>query len=481
MIKIYNTLTRKKEKLITKEENKIKMYVCGPTTYNFIHLGNARPTVFFDTVRRYFKYKGFDVLYVQNFTDIDDKIIKRSQEEGIESTALAQKYINEYYKDADALNVMRADIYPRVSEHIEDIIDAVEKLIKKGFAYAVEGDVYFDIRKFKEYGKLSGRSLDEMQSGSRVEVDQRKKDPLDFALWKFAKPGEPSWESPWGKGRPGWHIECSVMSTKYLGTPFDIHGGGVDLVFPHHENEIAQAEALTDCQFAKYWMHNGFITVNKEKMSKSLGNFFLVREILDKFSGDTIRFYLLSTHYRSPLDFDDEKLAMNEKSLERIKNTHSLIKQTLQGEKNKGADDKKNFSKLINQAVEKAADEFENAMDDDFNTSLAVAVIFEFCKEINTIVNNEKFLLTKDDFNSLQEAQNILQKLAGDILGISLENGTDNKSDDLTDGLINLLIEVRNNSRKNKDWETADKIRDSLKEMGVMLEDTPQGTRWKLR
>jgi cysteinyl-tRNA synthetase len=314
-----------------------------------------------------------------------------------------------------------------------------------------------------------------------VEVDQRKKDPLDFALWKFAKPGEPSWESPWGKGRPGWHIECSVMSTKYLGTPFDIHGGGVDLVFPHHENEIAQAEALTDCQFAKYWMHNGFITVNKEKMSKSLGNFFLVREILDKFSGDTIRFYLLSTHYRSPLDFDDEKLAMNEKSLERIKNTHSLIKQTLQGEKNKGADDKKNFSKLINQAVEKAADEFENAMDDDFNTSLAVAVIFEFCKEINTIVNNEKFLLTKDDFNSLQEAQNILQKLAGDILGISLENGTDNKSDDLTDGLINLLIEVRNNSRKNKDWETADKIRDSLKEMGVMLEDTPQGTRWKLR
>ncbi len=479
MIKVYNTLTRKKEEFKTKEQNKVHMYVCGPTTYNFIHLGNARPTVFFDTVRRYFKYKGYDVLYVQNFTDIDDKIIKKSQEEEIESTALAQKYINEYFKDADSLNVMRADIHPKVSEHIEDIINAVKKLVEKGFAYVVEGDVYFDVKKFKNYGKLSGRSIDDMQSGSRVEIDERKKNPLDFALWKSAKPGEPSWKSPWGEGRPGWHIECSIMSTKYLGSPFDIHGGGIDLVFPHHENEIAQAEALTDCEFAKYWMHNGFITVNKEKMSKSLGNFFLVREILDKFSGDTVRFYLLATHYRSPLDFDNEKLAMNEKSLERIKNTYTLIKQTLQVDNTNETNDKNDISSLIKDAVQKVTADFEKAMDDDFNTSLAIAAIFEFCKEINTIINSDKFTLNNNS-ESLKEAQNILQRLACDVLGISLEGSTDEKSDNLISELIDLLIEVRENSRKNKDWDTADKVRDRLKESGVLLEDTPQGTRWKL-
>ncbi|HPU35217.1 MAG TPA: cysteine--tRNA ligase, partial [Bacillota bacterium] len=305
-MEIYNTLTRRKETFQPREPGKVYMYVCGPTTYNYIHLGNARPLVFFDTVRRYLLYKGYDVLYVQNFTDVDDKIINRAREEGEDPLSLARKYINEYFKDADALNVRRADRHPRVSDHMPDIVRVVEELVQKGFAYEVDGDVYFEVRKFPGYGKLSGRSLEDMQAGARVEVDSRKRDPMDFALWKAAKPGEPSWDSPWGPGRPGWHIECSVMSLKYLGPGFDIHGGGYDLVFPHHENEIAQSEAATGKPFVRYWMHNGFITVNEEKMSKSLGNFFLVRDILSRFSPEVVRFFLLSTHYRSPLDFDDE-------------------------------------------------------------------------------------------------------------------------------------------------------------------------------
>lgn len=308
MIKAYNTQKRQKEELIPAEPNKVKMYVCGPTTYNFIHLGNARPLVVFDVVRRYLAYRGYEVTYVQNFTDVDDKIINRAREEGDEPLTLAARYIQEYFKDADALGVMRADLHPRVSEHIPEIIEMVETLIRKNHAYVVDGDVYFRVSSFDQYGKLSGRSLEDMLSGARVEIDERKESPVDFALWKKAKPGEPSWESPWGPGRPGWHIECSAMSMKYLGATFDIHGGGADLVFPHHENELAQSEAYSGQPFARYWLHNGFITVNKEKMSKSLGNFFIVRDILDQYPAPVVRFYLLATHYRSPLDFDDTKL-----------------------------------------------------------------------------------------------------------------------------------------------------------------------------
>ena len=312
-INVYNTMTGTKEPLITREPGKVGMYCCGPTTYNLIHLGNARPLVVFDTIRRYLTYKGYQVTFIQNFTDVDDKIINRAREEGQEPQALARHYIEEYFKDADALNVQRATVHPKVSDHMQDIIDFVKSLEDKGLAYQLEGDVYYSVSKFKDYGKLSKRNREDLLDGARVGVDSRKRDAADFALWKKAKPGEPSWESPWGKGRPGWHIECSAMSNKYLGESFDIHGGGFDLIFPHHENEIAQSEGRFGKTMARYWVHNGFITINHEKMSKSLGNFFLLREILEKFSGQVIRFYLLSVHYRSPLDFDDEKLSVAEK------------------------------------------------------------------------------------------------------------------------------------------------------------------------
>lgn len=307
-MKIYNTQSGRKEELVTLNPGQVNMYVCGPTTYNYIHLGNARPLVVFDMVRRYLAFRGYRVRYVQNFTDVDDKIINRAREEGDDPIQLAERYIREYFADADALGIVRADIHPRVSDHIPDIITAIEGLIAKGYAYEVDGDVYYRVKAFQGYGKLSGRSLEDMLAGARVEVDERKEEPVDFALWKRAKPGEPSWESPWGPGRPGWHIECSVMSTKYLGETLDIHGGGADLIFPHHENEIAQAEAYTGKPFVNYWMHNGFITVNSEKMSKSLGNFFILRDILARYPHDVVRFYLIATHYRSPLDFDDGKL-----------------------------------------------------------------------------------------------------------------------------------------------------------------------------
>lgn len=483
MIKLYNTLSRKKEEFKPLEKNKVKMYVCGPTTYNYIHLGNARPLVVFDVIRRYLEYKGYYVLYIQNFTDIDDKIIDKASEEGIDPTQVAEKYIEGYYKDADDLNVRRADQHPRVSRHVNEIIDAVQELVERGFGYAVDGDVYFNVRKYKDYGKLSGRCLEDLKSGARVELDERKKDPLDFALWKAAKPGEPSWESPWGAGRPGWHIECSVMATKYLNNSFDIHGGGIDLIFPHHENELAQAEACSDGCFARYWMHNGFITVNEEKMSKSLGNFFLVREILSKFPADVVRFYLLNTHYRSPLDFDDEKLEVASKSLERIKNNYSLINNALKTEPSDDCDTAAAF-KII-EVAEKLIYDFERAMDDDFNTALASAAIFEFCKDINTIVNNLNFKLTEEVLQALRKARDIFDRLAGDVLGImflSRENSKisyNSQANNYFNNLVEVLIEIRQEAREKKDWKTADTIRDRLKECDIILEDTSQGTRWK--
>ncbi|MFZ5942507.1 MAG: cysteine--tRNA ligase [Bacillota bacterium] len=462
---VYNTLTRRKEEFKPREEGHVRMYVCGPTTYNFIHLGNARPIVVFDTIRRYLEYLGYKVTYIQNFTDVDDKIIKRANEEGEDPLKLASRYIIEYFEDADKLKVRRADIHPKVSEHMDEIIDFVRRLIDKGYAYAIDGDVYFSVRKFADYGKLSGRSVDDLLSGARVEVDQRKNDPLDFALWKKAKPEEPAWDSPWGKGRPGWHIECSAMSCKYLGEEFDIHGGGYDLVFPHHENEIAQTEALLDAPMAKYWLHNGFITINQEKMSKSLGNFFLLREILDKFDPMVVRFYLLATHYRSPLDFDDEKLQVAQKGLERLKNAY------LQLERNVKTVNSGKGERLI-EASQKAREDFNEAMNDDFNTALAVAALFELAREVNTYVKEVDL-----DKIALEQAKEVFDQLL-EVLGISFAvKGLDD--DKVVNSLMELIIELRQKARKEKDFGTADKIRDRLKEAGIILEDSPQGTSWK--
>lgn len=473
-MKIYNTQSRQKETLETLEPHRINMYVCGPTTYNYIHLGNARPLVVFDTVRRYLKYRGYEVNYIQNFTDVDDKIINKAKEENQEPLALAARYIEEYFTDADALGIARADKHPLVSQHIPEITDAVAQLINKGFAYEVEGDVYFRVKSFKDYGKLSGRSLEDMLSGARVEVDERKETPADFALWKAAKPGEISWESPWGPGRPGWHIECSVMSNKYLGDTLDIHGGGNDLVFPHHENEVAQSEALTGKPFAKYWMHNGFITVNNEKMSKSLGNFFVLRDILDKYPADVVRFYLIATHYRSPLDFDDSKLEEAKKALTRLKTTMLLAKEVVGNDDFQVNDDE--LDKTLVDEIEKYRQGFIAAMDDDFNTALAIGNLFEICHKLNTYI-------AAMERNNLQERATVKQALRvfeelGDILGIfMLEDKTSGNGK--IDDILEVFLSLRQILRKQKDFARADEIRDFLNEQHIVIEDTPQGSRVK--
>ena len=451
-VMIYNTLAKKKMPFAPLEEGKVKMYVCGPTTYNYIHLGNARPIVVFDTVRRYFTYLGYDVTFVSNFTDVDDKIIKRANEEGQDPVKLAAYYIDAYFEDTKALNVMPADVHPKVSEHIQQIIDFVQGLIDKGYAYALDnGDVYYSVRKFADYGQLSGRDINDLLSGARVEVDEKKKDPLDFALWKSAKPGEPYWESPWGKGRPGWHIECSAMSAQYLGDTFDIHGGGQDLIFPHHENEIAQSCALHDAPMARYWMHNGFITINQEKMSKSKGNFFMLRDILERFDPQVVRFYLLSVQYRSPLDFDDEKIEVAGRGLERLKNASEAVAKAM---KLAGAHEDDDAAELRAKA-EKAEADFRAAMNDDFNTALAIAALFELAKDINIYLKKDQF-----DAKTLEMAQKVLTDLAN-VLGIELEAST-GADDDLADKLMDLIIAIRKDARANKDFQTADRIRDGL-------------------
>ena len=479
-MEIYNTLTKRKEKFIPRDDGQVCIYVCGPTTYNYIHLGNARPLVFFDTVRRYFTQQGFQVNYVQNFTDIDDKIIKKSIEEGLDAAVLSQRYIEEYYRDADALNVTRANRHPRVSEHMKEIIEMVSVLIEKGFAYEVEGDVYFDVPSFREYGKLSHRSSDEILAGARVEVDPRKKTPADFALWKAAKEGEPFWESPWGAGRPGWHIECSVMSLKYLGSGFDIHGGGMDLIFPHHENEIAQSEAATGKPFAKYWIHNGFITINQDKMSKSLGNFFLVREIFEKFNPLSVGFFLLSTHYRSPLDFDFEKLEASGQGLERLKNSIELLEEAIKKRSSAGLKEKDSDfqTRLID-----LKKRFNQAMDDDFNTALAIGVFFEAAKEVNTFLNQNTIFDKADLVRAIElyaYFNNVLGLFKTDPDGKFILDEKSHTDDSLIQSLIELLLKIRQEARTKKDWATADRIRNGLNEMGIIIEDTPDGARWKI-
>ncbi|MDD4801318.1 MAG: cysteine--tRNA ligase [Syntrophomonas sp.] len=472
-MKVYNTQTGRKEELVTLKPNNVNMYVCGPTTYNYIHLGNARPLVVFDTLRRYLAYRGYQVRYVQNFTDVDDKIINRAREEGDEPLKLAERYIKEYYQDADALGIARADVHPRVSQHIKEIVAAVDKLIEKGFAYEVDGDVYFRVRSFKGYGKLSGRSLDDMLAGARVEVDERKEEPVDFALWKKAKNGEPSWDSPWGLGRPGWHIECSVMSMQYLGETLDIHGGGADLVFPHHENEIAQAEAYTGKPFVNYWMHNGFITVNSEKMSKSLGNFFILRDILAKYPHDVVRFYLIATHYRSPLDFDDGKLEEARKALGRLKTTLTLASEFMAALSSDDIQSKLPESQLgpLPKVIE-MQDKFAEAMDDDFNTARAIGCLFEMSHIINSFIAAADSK-SNGDREQLRLSLNIFTEL-GMILGIFMNKLE--KKEQGADELLTLLLEMRTLARQEKDFALADSLREVLNSLRVKVEDNPAGS-----
>ncbi len=462
-IRLYNTKHARKEEFIPIEPGKVGIYCCGPTVYNYIHLGNARPLVVFDTIRRFFIWEGWDVTYVQNFTDVDDKIINRAAEEGSNPKSIAEKYIAAYFEDTKALNIMKADVHPKVTEHIADIIALVEKIIANGHAYVADGDVYFDVRSLPSYGELSGRDIDDLRSGARVEVDSIKHDPLDFALWKKAKPGEICWDSPWGQGRPGWHIECSAMSCKYLGGHFDIHGGGADLVFPHHENETAQSKAA-GYQFANYWLHNGFITVNEEKMSKSLGNFFLLRDILAKFPGDVVRYFLLATHYRSPIDFSDDKLTAAAKSLERIRTSYRLLldaqKKAVSG-----------TNRQLTESVEKARAAFTAAMEDDFNTALAISVIFDFCHESNSYLAAGD--ISAEDVAAALALFDDFEAVLGMIIPPAQETAG------LEEALLDLIIKIRGEARAKKDWATADAIRDGLKELGIAIEDTADGARWK--
>ena len=465
-MKIYNTMTRKKEEFIPLEEGKVKMYVCGPTVYNFIHLGNARPFTVFDTLRRYFEYRGYEVTYIQNFTDVDDKIIKRSHEEGISTEEVAEKYIKEYFIDCDGLGIKRATVHPQVTDNIENIIVFVQDLIDKGYAYEAGGDVLFRTRKFKEYGKLSHQNIEELELGARIDVDDKKEDPLDFVLWKAKKEGEPGWPSPWGEGRPGWHIECSVMSNRYLGNTIDIHAGGQDLQFPHHENEIAQSECRNGHTFARYWMHNGYINVDGEKMSKSLGNFFTVRDISNKYDLGLVRFFLLATQYRNPVNFSDTVLEQAKAGLERLTNARDNAEFILGNLADSSLRDEE---KDMVAGLDKYRERFIEAMDDDLNTADAISVIFELAKFMNTNISDQsskEFVqLNLDIFNELTGVLNIANK--------SVEE------DDSLSQKVEDLIAKRAQAKKEKNFALADQIRDELTAMGIAIEDTRQGVKWK--
>ncbi|TSB44632.1 cysteine--tRNA ligase [Alkalicoccobacillus porphyridii] len=461
-IQIFNSLTMKKELFMPMEEGKVKMYVCGPTVYNYIHIGNARPPIVYDMVRRYLEYRGYEVLFVSNFTDVDDKIIRAAHELGEDVFDVANRFIEAYHEDTCALGVKPADIHPRVTETITDIVQFIKALEEKEYAYESGGDVYFRTRKFKDYGKLSSQSIDDLRSGSRIEVDERKEDALDFVLWKAAKEGEISWDSPWGNGRPGWHIECSAMVKKYLGDTIDIHAGGQDLAFPHHENEIAQSEALTDKQMANYWMHNGFINIDNEKMSKSLGNFVLAHDIIRQHSPEVVRFFMLTAHYRSPINFSSELLQGAENGLERIKTALSLMKHRLEDCADYG--EKEDWIYTIAQLRNR----FIAEMDDDFNSANGISVLFDVAKEAN------RYGQKPQTSKAVLEAFIHLFDEIGGVLGLQLH-----QEQELLDEEIDTLIEKRNTARAERNFQEADAIRDQLKEQGILLEDTPQGVRWK--
>jgi cysteinyl-tRNA synthetase len=474
-IKVFNTMSKSKEEFIPRESGKVGIYACGITPYNYAHIGNSRPAVFWDLVRRFLKYQGYQVNFIQNFTDVDDKIINRANQLGKDPLALAEEYAQIYREDLAKLNVLPADRYPKVSEHIPEIITMVAGLVAKGFAYELNGDVYFEVAKFAPYGKLSGRDLEEMQAGARVEVNAAKRDPMDFALWKAAKPGEISWESPWGPGRPGWHIECSVMSLKYLGAGFDMHGGGEDLVFPHHENEIAQSEAYTGTEFARYWLHNAFVTVSGERMGKSLGNFSTIRDVITKFPPKVVRFWLLGTHYRNPISFGTEELTAAARGLERLEiacfNWEYLLRQ---GPAATGA---AVDVSVIKKRIAQSRADFVTGMEDDFNTPQALSGLYELVREVNRWTQEREFQLTPANRETLAEALAVLKQLGGEVLGLFGPEESDGGAIDAA--AVEALIARRAEAKKTKNWALADQIRDELKQKGVVLEDTPQGVRWR--
>jgi cysteinyl-tRNA synthetase len=482
-MKVLNTLTNRLEEFEPLNDKKVGIYACGVTVYDLCHIGHARSAVVFDVIVRYLRYRGFDVKFVRNFTDIDDKIINRANKEGVTWKDIAERYTEEYYKDMDRLGIARADVEPRATEHIADMIEIVKALIEKGYAYTVdEGEaqsVYFSVEKFPQYGKLSKKKIDELMSGARVDPDERKRSPLDFALWKASKPNEPWWESPWGKGRPGWHIECSAMSLRHIGETLDIHGGGADLIFPHHENEIAQSEAYTGKPFAKYWIHNGFVTIDKEKMSKSLGNVLNIRDLLDMYDAEALRLFLLSSHYRSPIEFSHEYIKEAEATLDRVYSTIWRI------EDFENVEPKDKSKSKIELNIRNLKSEFEKAMDDDFNTAKALGVIFEFIKELNRFMDKKPS--NKEDLTLLSYAKKIIKELGG-VLNLFQRQPTQWCRDllkikklEISEDEINRLIEERVKARKNKDWQKADTIRQQLLSKGIILEDKPDKTVWKVK
>lgn len=464
-MKIYNTISRKKEEFIPIDKNEVKMYSCGPTVYDYFHIGNARPFIIFDTMRRYLEYLGYKVKFVQNFTDIDDKMIKRANEEGITVKELAERFINEYFEDSHALGITEASVHPKATENIDAIIAIVSKLIDNGYAYNVDGNVYFSTKKFREYGKLSKQPLEDLEAGARISVGEEKEDPMDFALWKKQKEGEPAWESPWGMGRPGWHIECSAMANKYLGETIDIHSGGQDLIFPHHENEIAQSECANGKPFANYWMHNGYINIDNQKMSKSLGNFFTVRDIRKQYDSEVIRYFMLSAHYRNPINFSDILMQQAKSAVERVYTCLSRLSFLLENATDEKATEKEaGFIEKLNTFKAK----FISAMDDDLNTADAIAAIFDIVYASNTDLSDTE----SNSKEAVNAAISLIRELGG-VLGLFTK--TDEKT---LDDEIEQLIEARNEARKNKDWAKADEIRDKLKEMNIVLKDTPMGVQW---
>jgi cysteinyl-tRNA synthetase len=475
-MRVYNSLGKKKELFEPLVPGKVRMYVCGPTVYDSSHIGHARSVVVFDVIVRYLKAKGFDVTYVRNFTDVDDKIIDKANQLGIDSQEVAERFIKEFHEDMDALNVERATIEPKATEHISQIIQFIEKLIKKGFAYQINGDVYYSVENFKEYGKLSGRKLEDMEAGARVEIDERKHNPFDFVLWKSSKPGEPAWESPWGKGRPGWHIECSAMSNEYLGETFDIHGGGKDLNFPHHENEIAQSEAIFGKPFVKYWIHNGFVNIDQEKMSKSLGNSLMIKDVIETYHPEVVRLFLLSNHYRSPIDFTDKAMDEARSGLDKI---YAFLER---------AEEK--IGLISDQDVETGDcwQRFSEAMDDDFNSARGIGILFDTVRSTNRLLDQHQDNLSQKIKKTIQSNRSDILKI-GNVLGILMEppkvyfdkkrfQGLEQKSID--PDVIDKMVKEREEARKTKDWEKADQIRKQLDDMNIIIEDRPDGTIWKI-
>ena len=463
-MKIYNTMTRQKEEFVPITKGEVKMYSCGPTVYDYFHIGNARPFIIFDTLRRYLEYLGYKVTFVQNFTDIDDKMINRANKEGITVKELGERFIAEYFKDAEALGIKRATIHPKATENIDAIIDVVKRLEEKGYAYNVDGNVYFRTKKFEGYGKLSHQPLDELEAGARIDINEGKEDPMDFALWKAQKEGEPAWESPWGMGRPGWHIECSAMVNKYLGNTIDIHSGGKDLIFPHHENEIAQSECANGCEFARFWMHNGYINIDNRKMSKSLGNFFTIRDITEKYEPQVVRFFMLSAHYRSPVNFSDALMAQAKSAMERVYNCIENLEFLKNSAEMRDAND---AEKQLLEDIKKAKKRFLDAMDDDLNTADAISAIFDIVSSANKNVNGEG----GNAFNVIEETLSAIHELGG-VLGLFKEQSK------IATKEIEELIERRNEARKAKNYQEADRIRDELKAKNIELKDTPTGVKW---